>query len=217
MTSVVSIVSPVFSFPLRYGLTPLFFIDFPEISPGTILGPSGVSVSVTPTSTFSSSASSSSTGSPAPPHAAGKGLNTAMIATSVSGGIVAICLVVSILFYLRRRSQAPSAVSAGVGASQLHVNKVLQPPSDKGTSALSSLSRLPKFHVRVLCPALRLCLLMWRFPYTQDPNAPSAFSGNQGALRSQIPMSSHIGAGGTLAYTQTPLSQARGYHGLPTV
>jgi hypothetical protein len=120
---VVSIVSLSSPRGPRYGLTPLFYIDTPEVDSGSLIGPS---------STYS--LSPSSTGSPTPlPR--GRSSDTGAIAGGVAGGIAAITIVIVAIFYLRRRSQATSAVSAGFGASQSQqsLSDESVPPSSSGS------------------------------------------------------------------------------------
>jgi hypothetical protein len=166
--------------------------DTPEVGSGSLIGPS--SMSATPT--HSLNPSSSSTGSPTP-LPSGRSSKAGAIAGGVAGGIAAITIVIAAIFYLRRRSQATSAASAGVGASQSQ-----QPLSDEIVSPSSSGSPTTmKFY---------------------DPNDPTTFPGYQGSPHSQdipyqAPMSSYIGTGSSLGNTQTSLPRTMGYRGHPTV
>ena len=77
-----------------------------------------------------------------------------VISSSVSSGVVTICLAVASIFcYLRRRRRrcprappAVSAVPAGVGTSKLHVDEILQPV----TYERMSLSGQPRSYVRIV-------------------------------------------------------------------
>ncbi|KAH9992119.1 hypothetical protein BJV77DRAFT_452982 [Russula vinacea] len=177
--------------------------DSPELGPGSILGPSGVSVIPSSTSRASSSGTPISA-TTTPSSSGGSGSNmTIIIAGSVAGSIVTIFIILGIFICLRRRSQPAPAVSAGVGAPQPHVDEIPRPP-DEITSAPSSLPDRP---------------ITMRF---YDPKDPTTFPGYQGDpysqdTRSQAPMSLYIASGSTLVSTQTSLPQAKGYHGLPTV
>ncbi|KAF8491360.1 hypothetical protein F5888DRAFT_1060208 [Russula emetica] len=144
--------------------------DDPELAPGAILGPSGVSVAPTSSSIASSpttTSSTSSTISPTTPILVGHSSNSGAIAGGVVGGIAAISITVAtVSLYLRRRPRAPSAAFDGAGAShwQPHMDDTSGPLSDGGTAAPSSLSGSPvtmRFYVRILRlaprPALRLC------------------------------------------------------------
>ena len=126
MPSVVSIVSLLFSFPFRYGLTRLFFIiDSLELGPGSILGSSGASAttassSAVPMALFNLSRRGSSN-----------------IGSGTFGLVVVGCAIpplvgLAVLFcYLRRRSLAKAAVSADVCASrpqQPQSDEVVLPP-----------------------------------------------------------------------------------------
>ena len=126
---VVSIVSlSFFCFPLRYRLTSTFLIDSPELGPGAVLGPSGVS---TPPGT-----SPTVPPTPSPP-----GNNTGAIVGGVIGGVAAISIAAAVIFfYLRRRrhSRAPSVAAPGVGASQSPVDEI-KPLTEEGTYTGSSL------------------------------------------------------------------------------
>jgi hypothetical protein len=125
----------------RYRLSPTFHKDNPEYGPGAIFGASGV---------FTSSASASSTGSPPttpPPN--GSGSNTGAIVGGVVGGIAVVSIAVVAIFYLRQRSWAPSARSAGLDAFQPHMDEIPRPLSDRGTVGPSSPSIRTKFSVRV--------------------------------------------------------------------
>jgi hypothetical protein len=110
------------------------------------------------TPTHSLNPSSSSTGSPTP-LPSGRSSKAGAIAGGVAGGIAAITIVIAAIFYLRRRSQATSAASAGVGASQSQ-----QPLSDEIVSPSSSGSPTTmKFYVRdfvsrvaLVCPHVSL-------------------------------------------------------------
>ncbi|KAH9992122.1 hypothetical protein BJV77DRAFT_453168 [Russula vinacea] len=179
--------------------------DSPEPVPGSILGPSSASVIPSATSSASSSGTPMSATTPSS-SSGGSGSNmTAIIAGSVAGIIITIFVVIpSILVCLRRRSQAAPAVSAGVSATQPHVDDIPRPPPDEMTSAPSSLPGRP---------------ITMRF---YDPKDPTTFPGHQGdphsqETYSQVPMSLYIASGTTLVNTQTSLHRARGYHGLPIV
>ncbi|KAF8465594.1 hypothetical protein DFH94DRAFT_821701 [Russula ochroleuca] len=71
--------------------------DSPELGPGSVIGPAAVSVHPT----------SSSTGLPISGGGSSKG---GAIAGGIIGAVAAITIVIAAVFYLRRRSQAPSAV-----------------------------------------------------------------------------------------------------------
>jgi len=72
-----------------------------------------------------------------PPPSSGGRSNTGAIVSGVIGGIATIVIAAAAIFYLRRCSQASSAVSTGVSATQP------QPPSDEEKLAPSSLSGSP--------------------------------------------------------------------------
>jgi hypothetical protein len=65
------------------------------------------------------------------------------------GGIAIVSIAVAAIFYLRRRSRASSARSAGFGAFQPRMDGISGPLSDGGTVGLSSPSIRTKFSVRV--------------------------------------------------------------------
>jgi hypothetical protein len=142
--SVVSIVSPILSFPPCHGLTSAFLIDSPELGPGAVLGPSGVSTSSRASPTRSPPGKSKS--------------NTGTIVGGVVGAVTATTVAVAaIFFYLRRRrSRAPSTAALGVGASQPPVDEIKQPLTEEGTNTGSSLPGTspmsPKVYVRVFIP-----------------------------------------------------------------
>ena len=96
-----STVSPFLSLP-RLRSHSKIFIDFPETGPGSILRPSGVIIPPTSTSTGL-------------PRSGGGNSKVGAIAGGIAGGVAAVAIVIAAIFYLRRRSQAPSA---GTGAPQ---------------------------------------------------------------------------------------------------
>ncbi|KAF8465590.1 hypothetical protein DFH94DRAFT_354245 [Russula ochroleuca] len=168
--------------------------DTPEAGPGSLISPSSVPSGVSTTPTYS--LNPSSTGSPTPLPGGGSS-NTGAIAGGVVGGVAVIAAAIAAIFYLRRRSRATSAVSAGVGASQSQqpLSDEVVPPSSSGSPTTM------RFY---------------------DPNDRTTFPGYQGSphspdILSQAPMSSYIGTRSTLGNTQTSLPQAMGYHGHPTV
>ena len=199
-------------------VSPRVLIDFPQLSPGSNISPS--SVSVTPTSS-SVSPTSSYTTSPTPSPSEGSNSenntkqNTAAVAGGVIGGLGAITVAgFAVFFWLRRRSQAPPAESAGVGASQPQ-------PSLPDEVALLPLAESPitKFYVRAFVPSY---VTPFPIPYTQDPNDPTTFPGYKSSPRlqgipSQVSISSNVGSRNTLPNTQTSLPRARKYYGLPIV
>lgn len=167
--------------------------DSPELGPGAVLGPSGVSTS----------SDTSPTGSPtlSPPV---NHTNTGAIVGGVVGGVAAISIAVAVIFYLRRRrSRAPSAASPGVSAPQPAPDEIQQPLTEEGMNAGSSLPGTSSMPGTPGAP-MRL----------YDPNDPTTFPVYQGALQSpataQVP--SHNGTGDPLA-SMWP----QGYHGLPAV
>ncbi|KAF8464778.1 hypothetical protein DFH94DRAFT_857820 [Russula ochroleuca] len=125
---------------------------------------------------------------------------TTIIAGCVASFIVTISITIAtICIRLRRRSQALPAVSAGVGASQPHVDEIPRPLPDDASSSLPGRPMTVRPH---------------------DPKDPTTFPGCQGdphSQHSQAPKSLYIASGSTLVNTQTSLPQAKGYHGLPTV
>lgn len=154
---VVSIVSPFFSYPPRYDFAPLFKTP-PRSLLARVTAPQAGVCLLLPRSpgrlTFSSRSSSGD--SPPPPASGGHSLNTAVIASSVSSGVVTICLAIASIFcYLRRRRRGPrappavsavSAVPAGVGASKPQVDEILLPV----TYERISLSGQPRSYVRMV-------------------------------------------------------------------
>ena len=172
---------------------------------------------------YTSSASASSTGSPTPTPK-GSSSNTGAIVGGIVGGVAVVSIAVALIFYLRQRSRASSARSAGFGVFQPHMNEIPQPLSDGGTVGPSSPSIRTKFSVRVSrsphCTCVSSCATTL-FPYTQDvPNDQTTFQWYAGPHSVDIPpqgttTSSHVGSGSNLANMQTSLPQTRGYHGLP--
>jgi len=165
--------------------------SYPEYGPGAIFGASGV---------YTSSASASSTGSPtptAPPK--GSSSNTGAIVGGVVGGVAVISIAVAAIFYLRQRSRAPSARSAGFDAFQPHMDEIPRPLSDGGTVGPSSPSIRTKFSD---VPNDQTTLQWYAGPHSVDIPPPGTTS-------------SHIGSGSNLANMQTSLPQTRRYHGLP--
>jgi hypothetical protein len=82
---------------------------------------------------------------------------TTIIAGCVASFIVTISITIAtICIRLRRRSQALPAVSAGVGASQPHVDEIPRPLPDDASSSLPGRPMTVRPHVRVvvLCVAL---------------------------------------------------------------
>jgi hypothetical protein len=144
--SVVSIVSPILSFSPCYSLTSTFLIDSPELGPGAVLGPSGVS---------SSSASPTISPTPSPP--VNGNSNTGAIVGGVVGGVAAISIAVALIFfYLRRRRSRAPAAAPGAGASQPPIDEIKQPLTEGGTNTGSSLPGTPgapmRLYVRVFIP-----------------------------------------------------------------
>jgi hypothetical protein len=170
------------------------FIDSPELGPGSVIGPAAVSVHPT----------SSSTGLPISGGGSSKG---GAIAGGIIGAVAAITIVIAAVFYLRRRSQAPSAV---VGTSH-----PLRPMSIEGAPSPTA----TKFYVRTFVPRVSLVRphvpRFFLFLYTQDPSDPTTFPGHSQDIPYQGPMSSYIGTGSTPGNTQTSLPPARGYDGRP--
>ena len=144
MPLVVSIVSLMFSFLLsrRCCLPPTFHIDNPEYGPGAVFGASGVYTS-----------STSSTGSPTPTASPkDSSSSTGPIVGGVVGSIAVVSIAVVAIFYLRRRSRAPSARSASFDAFQPYMDEIPRPSgplSDRGTVGPSSPSIMTNFSVRV--------------------------------------------------------------------
>jgi hypothetical protein len=192
-------------------------IDFPELSPGSNIGTS--SVSVTPTSSSASPTSSYTTSAtPSPSEGSSSKNNTKQNTAAIAGGVFVGVVVtafagVAVFFWLRRRSQAAPAVSAGVGASQPQ-------PSLPDEVALLPLAESPitKFYVRAFVPSY---VTPFPTPYTQDPNDPTTFPGYKRSPRlhipSQVSMSSNVGSTNTLPNAQTSLPRAKKYYGLPIV
>ena len=162
---VVSIVSPFFSYPPRYDFAPLFKTP-PRSLLARVTAPQAGVCLLLPRSpgrlTFSSRSSSGD--SPPPPASGGHSLNTAVIASSVSSGVVTICLAIASIFcYLRRRRRRPrapptvSTVPAGVGASKPQVDEILLPV----TYERISLSGQPRSYIRMVVRdfALRVALV----------------------------------------------------------
>jgi hypothetical protein len=165
--------------------------DNPEYGPGAIFAASGV---------YTSSASASSTGSPSPtPPPKGSSSNAGAIAGGVVGGLAVVSIAIAAIFYLRRRSRASSARSAGFDAFQPHMDEIPRPLSGGGTVGPSSPSIRTKF--------------------SDVPNDQTTFQWYAGPHSVDIPppgtTSSHIGSGSNLANMQTSLPQTRRYHGLP--
>ena len=136
------------------------FIDSPEIAPGALPGPSGVTVGATatrPQSTLTTIAASSTAvgDSPSslsnPTPTGGSSSNTGAIVGGVVGGVVAISVaVVAIAFSMRRQDpQAPSAVPPGVGASQPPMVKFQRPLTDNGMHMASTLTKTPAVPVKL--------------------------------------------------------------------
>jgi hypothetical protein len=98
------------------------------------------------------------------------------------GGIAVVSIAVAAIFYLRRRSRAPSARSAGFDTFQPYMDENPRPLSDGGGSVgLLSPSIRTKFSVRVSrssrCTCVSSCATVL-FPYTQDvPNDQTTSSG----------------------------------------
>ena len=141
-------------------------IDTPEISPGALLGPSGVvTATVAATATgpqfpHSTSAMSFTIGdSPSalssPSSTGGSSSNTGAIVGGIVGGVAVISIAITaILFSLRRRRpQAPTATPRGTGGSQLPKDEFQRPLTDKGMHTASTLHGDPvvpiKHYVRV--------------------------------------------------------------------
>jgi len=158
---------------------------YPEYGPGAFFGASGV---------YTSSASAS-TGSPSPT-AKGSRSKAGPIAGGVLGSIAIVSMAVAAIFYLRRRSRASSARSAGFGAFQPHMDGISGPLSDGGTAGPSSPSIRTKFSD---VPNDQTMFQWYAGPHSVDNPPPGS-------------PPSHIGPGGNLA---TSLPQTRGYHGLP--
>jgi hypothetical protein len=168
------------------------FGNNPEYGPGAIFGASGV---------YTSSASASSTASPITAPRKGSSSNTGAIVGGVVGGLAVVTTAVAMIFYLRQRSRAPSARSAGLDAFQPHMDGIARPLSDEGTVGPSSPSIRTKFSD---VPDDQSTFQWYTGPHSVDQPPP----GTPGTT-------SHIGSGSDLANMQTSIPQTRGYHGFP--
>ena len=156
-------------------------IDTPEVPPGAVLGPSGVTVAASATphtsSALSTKASKSPSTLPSPTPTGGSSSNTGAIVGGVVGGVVAISIaVVAIVFFLRRQqTQAPPAALPGTGAPQPPIHGYQQPLMDNGMHTASTLTGTPvfpvKLYVRVFVPnqlsrfcVFILCAFLLNFP-----------------------------------------------------
>jgi hypothetical protein len=199
-----------------------YFIDSPELGPGTSLGTSSSSVSA-PASTTTSS----NTGTSTPVGSGGHSSNAGAIAGGIIGSIAVISILVAgLFFYLRRRrSLAPTVVFEGDGAR--HVDQVQFPMSDQGVLAetLPETMAPPKPYVYVCFHAsqLRLCVLtcFLSFLNFQNPDDPTTYPEYQRVqsppayVSDQIPSLSPNRSVFTLAAPQSPQTQR--YRGLPIV
>ncbi|KAH9971461.1 hypothetical protein BJV74DRAFT_865871 [Russula compacta] len=182
--------------------------DSPELGPGAVVGPSGVSTAAsvigtaTPSSLSHAGASPSPTsGSDSSSNGSSSSSNVGAIAGGVAGGIAAVAIAgVAVFFFLRRgRRQAPSTPLTA--QQQMEQVQHLPPPSDDGTFAPPSAPGTPLAPMRLY-----------------DPNDPTTFPGYQAVPPDSppsVPFSPYSASGHTLATTHTPRPQ--GYHGLPTV
>ena len=146
---------PSFSPIVTVTSTFFFFIDSPELGPGTVLGPSK---------------------SPTPSPSVNSTSNTGAIVGGVIGGVAAIFIAVAVIFFYlrrrqrRRRSRAPSVATPGVGASQPPMDEIKQPLTEGETNTGSSLpgtSSMPgtpgapmKLYVRSHTSTALLCVLI---------------------------------------------------------
>ncbi|KAH9021566.1 hypothetical protein EDB85DRAFT_2293469 [Lactarius pseudohatsudake] len=154
-----------------------------EVNPTSSTSPSGVS----PTSSTSSSGS--------PPSSPGSGSNTATITGGVVGGVMALAVIGTFLFYFlrkRQRSQVPSAAVDG-GA---------RPPMSQEHLPLS---RDEMYVSMTPVPPMTF----------YDPNDPRTFPKYQ-----SVPMSVqdvHVVSPNGNTLTKVQATFTPGYHGLPTV
>lgn len=153
-------------------------IDFPEVGPGWILGPSGPSVSVTtssgPTSAFGAPSSTTTTPAFIGRHRSDGGA----IIGGVIGGIVTISIVVVAVLYFyrrRRRLMMPSPMFEGNIALDPHIHQFLQSTSSQGTvspcSPETPTSPLrPYVHIFILYSSSSACVCLhnslFSFPLT---------------------------------------------------
>ncbi|KAI0250875.1 hypothetical protein BJV78DRAFT_526497 [Lactifluus subvellereus] len=163
----------------------------PEVGPGAILGPSGVTT-VSPTTTQLKGTSTSATTPPGPVKKSSAGT----IAGVVGGVTATVAAGLAIFWWRRKRTQAV-------------VDGALQAPN--GESRLPVSNRVVYMPLSQSVPETPIAIPMKLY----DPNDPTTFpefQGLQGALQREEPMMTSNRSGYTL-----PTTDPQGYHGYPIV
>ena len=190
--------------PVTVSHSRLTFIDTPEITFDKIISNSRTfDASVSSTSTAMSNSATSNTARPSPNKVHTS--NVGGLVGGIVGGIVAISIIVSMLFFYRRRRQW--ALSTGDGEFNLHLDRVRRlMMCQRGGYLDSSRDEYYSASDEALCacrnPQFRLFVLMCFFN-PQNPDDPATFPKYQG-----VSCSSH-----KPKYKAN--SKAQGYHGLP--